>query len=321
MGIRGLGGFIKWKIPGARKAIQWARHAGETWGIDCSCLLYRANGAGLSALTVVASLIVRMRRAGITPVFIFDGKTTDAKSEVVEQRRAVRAETHKQIAELRTELATGDLTVLQTADAEKRCADLQKKAPIVTSGEKDTLKKFLYAAGILFVTASGEADDVLAYLCRQGFAQGVVSTDMDMLARGVPLLILPETNDASVLTEIALGEVLSGLGLNYKQFVEACMLMGSDYSGKKWRSVEPRHAVEMARRGIEWSAMDSSGSLLTGIDILTGAHATWEMIMSPKQREKWISGPPAKEPENMAAIAKTAGWPADWTLVLAPPTA
>ena len=318
MGIRGLGGFIKWKIPGARKAIQWARHAGETWGIDCSCLLYRANGAGLSALTVVASLIVRMRRAGVTPVFIFDGKTTEAKSEVVEQRRVARAETHKQIAELRTEIAAGDLTVMQAADAEKRCADLQKKAPIVTSGEKDTLKKFLYAAGILFVTASGEADDVLAYLCREGFAQGVVSTDMDMLARGVPLLVLPETTDASVLTEICLAEVVSGLGLNYKQFVEACMLMGSDYSGKKWRSVEPRHAVEMARRGIEWSAMDSSGSLLSGIDMLTGAHTTWEMIMSPKQREKWSAGVPPREPENLATIAAAAGWPADWVLTLAP---
>jgi len=316
MGIRGLGGFIKWKIPSARKSVQWSRHAGETWGIDCSCLLYRANGAGLSALTVVASLLVRMRRASITPVVIFDGKTTDAKSEVVEQRRAVRAETHKQLAELRTEIATGELTILQTADAEKRCADLQKKAPVVTSSEKDALKKFLYAAGVLFVTASGEADDVLAYLCRQGYAQGVVSTDMDMLARGVPLLIVPETNDASVLTEIALGEVLSGLSLNYKQFVEACMLMGSDYSGKKWRSIEPRHAVEMARRGIEWTTMDSSGSILTGIDILTGLYASWELIMSPKQREKWSAGSPAKEPENLIMIAAAAGWPADWIATL-----
>ena len=316
MGIRGLGGFIKWKIPAARKTIQWTRHSGETWAIDCSCLLYKANGAGLSALTVIASLIVRMRRANIVPVFIFDGKTTDAKSEVVEQRRAVRAETHKQLAELRTELATGELTVLQAADAEKRCADLQKKAPVVTSSEKDTLKKFLYAAGVLFVTASGEADDVLAYLCREGIAQGVVSTDMDMLARGVPLLIVPETTDASVLTEISLTEVLSGLSLNYKQFVEACMLMGSDYSGKKWRSIEPRHAVEMARRGIEWTTMDSSGSILTGIDILTGLYASWESILSPKQREKWTAGSPPKEPENLAILASTAGWPADWVATL-----
>ena len=96
------------------------------------------------------------------------------------------------------------------------------------------------------------------------------------------------------------------------------MLMGSDYSGKKWRSVEPRHAVEMARRGIEWSAMDSSGSLLSGIDMLTGAHTTWEMIMSPKQREKWSAGVPPREPENLATIAAAAGWPADWVLALAP---
>jgi len=316
MGIRGLGGFIKWKIPGARKAIRWAAHAGNTWAIDCSCLLYKANGAGLSALTVVASLIVRMRRAGIQPVFIFDGRTTTAKTEVVEQRRAVRVATQKQMADLRIEIESGDLSLLEAADAEKRCADLQKKAPTVTSGEKDALKKFLYAAGILFVTASGEADDVLAYLCREGLAQGVVSTDMDMLARGVPLLIVPETPDASVLTEIALGEVLLGLSLRYEQFVNACMLMGSDYSGKKWTSIEPRQAVEMARRGIDWSTMDASGSMISGIEILTGAAVTWETILSPKQREKWDAGPPAKEPENLTTVAKAAGWPVDWIVAL-----
>ena len=319
MGIRGLGGFIKWKIPGARKAIRWTAHADKTWAVDCSCLLYKANGAGLSALTVIASLIVRMRRAGITPIFIFDGRTTVAKTDVVEQRRAVRVATHKQMADLRTEIESGDLSVLEVADAEKRCADLQKKAPVVTSGEKDALKKFLYAAGVLFVTASGEADDVLAYLCRQGLAQGVVSTDMDMLARGVPLLIVPETTDASVLTEISLGEVLLGLGLRYEQFVNACMLMGSDYSSKKWVSIEPRQAVEMARRGFDWSTLDASGTMMSGIEILTGATAAWETILSPKQREKWAVGPPAREPENLAVLAKATGWPADWITALSSP--
>ena len=316
MGIRGLGRYIKWKIPGARKTLRLANHTGETWAIDCSCLLYRANGASLSAITVIAALLVRLRKERIRPIIIFDGKTTSAKTDVVEQRRAVRAATHKEMSDLRTEIESGDLTLMEAADAERRCADLKRKAPTVTYGEKDDLKKFLYAAGILFLTASGEADDVLAFLCREKIAQAVVSTDMDMLARGVPTLIVPETNDATVLTEISLPEVLIGLRLQYDQFVDACMLMGSDYSGKGWKGVEPQEAVETARRGVRWDTIDVSGCMMTGVEILKGCGTSWDTILSPKQLAKWSAGNPTVELDNIKALAEMHHWPAEWISVL-----
>jgi hypothetical protein len=316
MGIRGLGKYIKWKLPSVRKRLDFSVHAGETWGIDISCILYRANGASLQAITVVASLLVRMRRARITPIIIFDGKTTTAKSEVVEQRRAVRAVNHRQMEEIRAQIASGELGVLETADAEKRCADLQKKSPVVTNGEKDELKKFLYAAGVLFVTASGEADDMLAYMCREGVTTAVISTDMDMLARGVPRLLIPETNDTSVLTDICLADVLQGLDLEYRQFVNACALMGTDYSGAAWNSVEPSHAITMARGSLDWNQVDPSGCCLKGIDILMGSGVTLESILGTKQREKWISGAGALEPDNLAAVAATYRWPMVWAKTL-----
>lgn len=322
MGIRGLGGFLKWKVPQARRAINWNAHRGQHWAIDCSCLMYRARAENLSPITVMASLLVRCRRAGITAVVIFDGRPPAVKSDTIDQRKIQRVAAQKEMADIKAELKEHgtELTELQRADKEQRCAVLQKKAPQVTHSDKDDLKKFLYAAGVLFVTASGEADDILAYLCRTGEIHAVVSTDMDMLARGVPLLILPETADTSVLTVITTSVVLDGLRLTESQFVDACMLMGSDYSGKGWHSMLPAAAVDAARRGVDWSVIDVSGTvcdtMARGARLLRGEGVSWEIMLGEKQIEKWAAGPPPCEPESIATHAATHGWPLDWVTVL-----
>jgi 5'-3' exonuclease len=320
MGIRGLGSFLKWKTPTARKNIVWSNHAGQRWAVDCSCILYRAKGARLSPITVLASLIVRLRAAHIEPVIVFDGRTPTVKAETVEARRVVREAAHKEIAEITTELRETTMTEAERADREIRAQTLQAKAPHVTARDRVDIKKFLYAAGVLFVTAAEEADDVLAYMARAGLVNGVVSTDMDMLARGVPLLVMPETADASVLTAISLSHVLSELGLRFEQFVHACVLMGTDYTPKGWRTIAPMPAVELARRGIDWGGLDASGgvcmALEENVDQLMGAGQTWEKLLADSQREKWTAGAPAREPENLTVLCESQGWPADWLRVL-----
>lgn len=320
MGIRGLGGFLKWKVPTSRKNIVWSVHAGQRWAIDCSCLLYRAKGARLSAITVLASLIVRMRAARVEPVVVFDGRTPNVKTETVEARRIVREAAHKEIAEITTVLSDPTLTEAERADQEIRSQALQAKAPHVTARDRDDIKKFLYAAGVLFVTAAEEADDVLAYMARAGMINGVVSTDMDMLARGVPLLVVPETADATVLSAISLAHILSELRMRFEQFVHACVLMGTDYTPKGWRTMVPAAAVEIARRGVDWGGLDASGcvcmALETNVEQLMGTSVLWDRLLAESQREKWAAGAPAREPENLAEICEAQGWPTDWMGVL-----
>lgn len=316
MGIRGLSSFIKWRIPSARTSPNWSKYRGTTWGIDCSCILYRARAANLSPITVLASLLVRLRQAGIRAICIFDGRPPAAKSDTIESRRVIRQAAQKEMAEIRSDINEKELTISEKSAMEARHAVLQNKAPVISATDKDDVKNLLYAAGVQFITAYGEADDVLAHLCRTGELQAVVSTDMDMLARGVPLLVIPETNDTSVLTVIRLADILNGIGLTQVQFVEACVLMGSDYSCKGWQPMDPRVAIPAARTGVIWGDIDPSGVMKQGRDILLGTGVTWNDIVSEKQRAKWDLGAPPFEPDNLATLVATHRWPASWSAIL-----
>ena len=318
MGIRGFVGYLRNKLPTVKRPVIWT--AGQTWAIDCSCLLYRARAAGLSPMTVVASLLVRMRRAHITPIVIFDGRPPAVKSEVTEQRRADRNAAQQEIDLIRAQLVDATDERMR-GDLENRLLELQKKAPPVTRSDKDELKQFLYAAGVLAVTPNGEADDVLAYLSRAGQVQAVVSTDMDMLARGVSCLIVPETDDAMSLSQYSLLDVLKAIGLTHEQFVTACMMMGTDYTPRAWRTIPPGLAISTVRGGQCWNpaqhgeeicaAMEAGAKLLMGVDV------EWVNLMGEKQYEKWATGAPVKEPENLVMWASQNRWPPDWVHTLA----
>lgn len=318
MGIRGLAGYLKWKTPQLRREMRWENHYGETWGIDCSCILYRARAAGLSPLTVFAQLLVQMKQFAITPIVIFDGRPPPSKGGVIEQRRIQRNVAQDKLNMLTTELTAAPMSRIQKAFLEKRMVGLRSQTPQISTKEKDDVKRFLYGAGILFLTAMVEADDVLAYLSREQTIQAVVSTDMDMFPRGVKTLILPESRDASILGEIHTSDILETLGLTYSQFVDACVMMGSDYTDASWKTIPPKLAIEVARtrQNILYNNPTIVAQLNRGARALMGGDQTWDTIFSDSQQSKWMAGAPEPEPDTLRSLCEENGWSDEWVQVL-----
>jgi 5'-3' exonuclease len=252
-----------------------------------------------------------MRRAGIQPLVIFDGRTPVAKAAVVEERRIARAAAHEELAAVQ-EAAAAATTEADRITLELRAAELQAAAPVVTSGERDAVKQLLYAAGVLHVTARGEADDLLAYLARTAQIQAVVTTDMDFLARGLSVLVRPDTPDASVFTVIRLPALLERLGVSQREFVVACALMGSDYTvgGQRLRGDE---AMAHARRG----GVQLTPAIEAAIQQLEGGSVSgWADLLSESQQAKWSAGAPPVEPEGIQRMTAEYGWPRDWQALL-----
>ena len=313
MGIRGLSGYLKWKVPQSRKNVMMTSWSGKKWAIDISCILYRARAAGLEPVTVVASLLSRMCAANITPIVVFDGKPPVTKTEILDQRRDQREAAQKEIGALEHILdVSANMSQMEKALTEKRISTIKSHNPTLSSSDRDLIKQLLYGAGVLFVSASGEADDLLGYLARSNIVQGVVSTDMDMLARGVPYLIMPETPDTTVLTEIRTDTILSHLGLSYVDFVDACVLMGTDYTGASFRTRPPADAISCVKRGDQFKGLDRV--VIDGAKIALIGSNSIETLLNPVQLSKFVEGAPPREPETIARMIAEYGWPVNWRL-------
>lgn len=311
MGIRGLSGYLKSKVPQSRRNLTWSSWYSTSWAIDISCILYRARAAGLEPITVVASLLSRMRAANITPIVVFDGKPPTTKTEVLDQRRDQRETAQREIGALEHILdVSANMSQMEKALTEKRISTLKAHNPTLSGTDRDLVKQLLYGAGVLFVAASGEADDLLGFLARTGIVQAVVSTDMDMLARGVPFLVMPETPDTAVLTEIRTDTILSHLGLSYADFVDACVLMGTDYT--TFRTKPPAEAIACVKRGNPFSGLNQP--VVDGAKVALLGSNSLESLLNPVQLAKFQGGSPPREPETLSRMVAEYGWPVNWTL-------
>ncbi|KAE8594434.1 hypothetical protein XENTR_v10019643 [Xenopus tropicalis] len=100
-------------------------------------------------------------------------------------------------------------------------------------GRRDDLEKMLRYLGVPYIQATGEAEATCAALVKHCLAWGTVTEDMDALPFGSTRLIRNlKANNLGNVEEYNLPKLLKLLKLSPEQFVELCILLGCDYSGK-----------------------------------------------------------------------------------------
>lgn len=306
MGIRNLQHWIRWAVPQTVQSPNWSAWEGKRVGVDILGFLYRAKSCGVYPIVYVAQMVAACKRLGIEPIMIFDGKPPSEKQKILEQRTNTR--NTSRIKKMLLEEASPD------ADSESAKKELQKlelNSTYFTSEERDQVKQFLYACGVLNLNASGEADNVLAYLSRKGWISAVLSSDFDLLARGVENLIVPDGNaipGSWGWKQYTLSKMLALGDMTYDQFVEMCVLMGSDYTaGMRTIPFKTAYWTVKHSGSIEYTLarynIRDSKPYARAKQILTGAADTEETLMNTKQWEKWHGVHPNVEIETLTTFA------------------
>jgi flap endonuclease-1 len=299
MGIRGLQNWIRWTVPDTVHNPIWSQLSGKRIGVDILGFLYRAKSRGMYPIVYVAQFIAACKRLNIQPIIIFDGKPPSEKQKIIEQRNALRIE-----SKLKKEAILQTLDYDCSSDSVKmELQKLELNSTYFTSDERDQVKQFLYACGILSLNASGEADNTLAYFSRKGWISAVISSDFDLLARGVETLLVPDTNGIPGecgWKQYILSDILMNSALSYEQFVEMCVLMGSDYTANMpsipyktaYWTVKHRGSIEytLARYNIY-----DYKPYIRAKHILIGTYDNEDCLMNSKQWEKWRGKHPRVE--------------------------
>jgi len=172
---------------------------------------------------------------GIKSVWVFDGKPPEIKSEELKEREALKkdAEEKKISAE---EAGDGEEEVKQA-----------KRSLRITPQMIDEAKALLTILGVPFIQAKGEAEAQCAVLNKLGKVDGVASEDMDSLAYGGKTLLRKFKNSKNPVIEISLEKALSELGLNHDQFIDLCILCGSDYTSSI-KGIGPMNALKYIKK-------------------------------------------------------------------------
>jgi len=270
MGIKNFGSILKKATDGVSTAT-YQDFAGQTWAIDASIFCYRFahNAQGKrpnSHIDGFYQLFLRLLKARIRPVLVFDGRTPIEKKHTVELRARQKQKNLEKIEKLAQELTdlTGDdcrgaLPPINRFHGDINENDIKIKVNALTKAKKnlitfqpgffDDIRRLCELMNIPVLRARGEADVLCAKLYTAGYVQAIMSEDSDILLYNGGRLIrkFGWTNEVEVLE---LDKILASLGITYQQFIDLAILCGTDYTSKTITGLGPLNALELITHGM-----------------------------------------------------------------------
>lgn len=246
--------------PGAFVPVHLSEFAYEKIAIDISLYMHKYKSiCGDRWPSAFINLVASLRRNEIHCVFIFDGKAPDEKADEHEKRRNNKENNASKIQELEQALVqykkTGVISkVIRDMYARRRSpvhtkligkvseSDIdmdwvekkinQKKNSLyeVLPEDFELAKTLFKMLGVPWYTAPWEAEKQCAKLAIDGRVHAVLTEDSDVLAYGAPILLTKIDTSADTCVAIYHDVILEELGLDNDQFLDLCILCGTDYN-------------------------------------------------------------------------------------------
>ncbi|CAH6420086.1 XPG family DNA repair endonuclease [uncultured virus] len=241
MGIKGLPNLIKKEAGSyAIRSYKFSKFKGKGWvvSVDASLMIHqtviamRSTGRDMkncegditSHIHGLFYKILVFLQNSIIPIFVFDGKASELKQETLDKRRKIMTDAEKKLEEL------------SDSEDEEYIKNF-KKTFRITKRDTNQIKILLDLMGIPYISAQGEADPVCAWLASRKdangrrYCKGVCSDDSDMLVLGAPYLFRGMSRFLSTnksVEIISLEKTLSKMGLTMDQFIDMCVMLGTD---------------------------------------------------------------------------------------------
>jgi flap endonuclease GEN len=206
--------------------------------VDVSLLIYKAKYASSIYNTNPVTryfmrFICRFFKINTYVILIFDGKPTHLKEKTGKKRYEKRLKTIEKIGSLEKKLNELSFDSLDNIHYEKKIKSLKKELSLVpTEKEIQDLKALCNELSILNYTTSGhDAENLCAYLNKNGYADYVMSADSDVFAFGGKNIVHGYKNYLNVFDCHYLSDILKSFGFStVNQIIHYAILVGNDYN-------------------------------------------------------------------------------------------
>ena len=238
MGIRDLNYLVKRYTKNSIREITLYDLRNKRIAIDLQLYLYKAIIQGKNPVEEIYKQILHLDRYRIKPIYVFDGKPPKEKWNELQKRAIKRSRSLEVIDYLETvylrdrrpslnddEMLNCDKNVIDS-----KISELKKNSISIDRKTKKTRKYLCQVMGVEYVdTMDMEADKAIGILYKKGEIDGCISEDNDMLVYGCKNLYRFYKTNSNHILEYNLDEIKRDLNLNENEFLDLCILSGSDY--------------------------------------------------------------------------------------------
>lgn len=238
MGIKNINKLLKSKCNQGIRNISIEKLRKKYIGIDTSIYLYKYTYMG-NMLECFLKQINHLLSYEITPIYFFDGKPSEEKMKLIEKRNNEHKKKLEKIEEMNNELEelekienpTNDI-LEQILTKEEQIRKKKKNTIRINKNDLGELKKILKNLGIYYYECDGEADIYMKSFSQKKLLDYVITEDLDFLTHGCENILYNYNYNSEKLKLYNLNQILNDLGMNYKSFVDFCIMLGCDYSCK-----------------------------------------------------------------------------------------
>ena len=239
MGIKGLYKLIKRYAPDAIQEKKIEDYVGKSVAIDISLWIHQLYcGSKRNAPSLKNRLddtddenedecdkdtyylygllcrINKLLKYKITPIIVYDGRTSVLKKNTIKLRKQ------------KSHVAKEKIKNSKTQSEKKK---YQAQSFRISKKQIDETKYLLKLLGLPYIESIEEADATCVKLYQKKMVDLIISDDSDILTFGGGVLVRNLGSSKTIMLEYCLDNILDKLQIDYNQFIDLCILLGSDY--------------------------------------------------------------------------------------------
>lgn len=225
MGIRYLNKYIRRNCSADIRKTCLGELSGSKVVVDASIYMYRFK-SDECLIDGIYQMAMQMRKSGVTPVFVFDGKPPQEKMPLLKHRRDEKKRAELEMVSMQQKSKDNGGVHVNYGDyieCKRKCVRLRKS-------EIERVKHLLTLCGVTWYQAEGEADELCARLVIKKRAWACMSEDMDMFVYGCPRVLRCFDLYQGTCLLYDTNAILKSLGRTMREFREICVVSGSDYN-------------------------------------------------------------------------------------------
>jgi len=252
MGIKGLNQLIREKANAGIKEVCLEKYRGKKAAVDANLYLYKFLYGKANHIDGLFLMINKLRKFGIEPIFVFDGKAPEEKRVTIEERKMVKEEMKKKVEEMNQQIAEMISKGEDIEDLLKEKESLEGKIVYVSWETLDSAKKLLDLLGVVYVRGTGEAEQICVKLWKDGLVDLIITDDMDVFACGCEIVLRDFNYRKDYIREYNHLNILKIMEMTQESFLDMCILLGTDYNTRP-KNLSIERIYEIGKMGkLDW---------------------------------------------------------------------